>query len=489
MRTVRLIAGLITTLWVSCSWALADNISLFPLDNYPQTISHWINPADADYNQPLLTGEQQQQHMQDFYQHYFGAISPWSADHVQEILHTSAGDELGTTEQAILKSFDNAQSTSAEIGYGVNFHAYTPEWIASLTQNINPGHLNQISYAEKNRAIAIDNLHARALPTDDPFFYSYKIAGEGYPFDNLQMSAVWAGTPLYILGETEDHAWSLVLTPEYIAWVKTNGIARVDNAFILQWTGTAKKQLVAISRTATSVNDNEGHYLFTAYIGSVFPAQQNKILVPVMTKARTAEITEVTVPTESVVSMPLTATPHQFANILQTLIGRPYGWGNLYFYNDCSAETKSVLTPFGIWLPRNSFQQTSAGKMTDLSARNTQQRLEYLTANGKKFLTLVYVGGHVVLYIGHFPNPNHFNHTEMNLSYQNAWGLAPSPSTRRAIIGKAVFLPLLTEYPEDLNLNSQAAKKYFQVIRLDEASDDPAKLNHMNLKALMMPVD
>ncbi len=33
----------------------------------------------------------------------------------------------------------------------------------------------------------------------DPSFFSPKLAGEGYPFDNLQVSAIRPGTPLYVL--------------------------------------------------------------------------------------------------------------------------------------------------------------------------------------------------------------------------------------------------------------------------------------------------
>lgn len=68
-----------------------------------------------------------------------------------------------------------------------------------ITYNMNIAQFANLDYNSNNRAIAIDNLHARALPTNDVHFYSNKIAGQGYPFDNLQETAIWAGTPLYVV--------------------------------------------------------------------------------------------------------------------------------------------------------------------------------------------------------------------------------------------------------------------------------------------------
>lgn len=48
------------------------------------------------------------------------------------------------------------------------------------------------------RAIALHNASLRALPSSDPFFRDFREAGEGYPFDYNQNSAVWAGTPLFL---------------------------------------------------------------------------------------------------------------------------------------------------------------------------------------------------------------------------------------------------------------------------------------------------
>jgi hypothetical protein len=73
----------------------------------------------------------------------------------------------------------------------------------------------------------------------------------------------------------------------------------------------------------------------------------------------------------------------------------------------------------------------------------------------------------------------------MALTYQNLWGLSPTPPNRRSVVGKAVLFPMLLQYPEDSSLRSLAGGGYFQVSFLDELPDDRLKLEGVDLKRLM----
>lgn len=477
---------------VSTGYAYQDTISVFPLNNYNQTISAWIKSSDADYDKSLLSADMQQKRLDMFYDHYFGSLSPWNAEHVNQILRQSSPNDLKTIEQSIISLFSNEGKPDNQIGYGENFLSYTKDWIAGIANNINIAQFDGLTYKINNRGIAIDNLHARALPTDDVHFYNYTLAGQGYPFDNLQLSALWAGTPVYIIGETRDRAWLLVITPDYIGWVKSSGIARTDNAFIDTWSKAAKNKLVAITHTQTSLVDDKGNFLLLAYIGSVFPGNTHSAGIQIMVAAadtnRNAVIKNAVISAENAVFMPIAATPHNFSTIMSTMIGRPYGWGSMYFYNDCSAELKSLLTPFGIWLPRHSSEQVTVGKMVDMTSASENKRLSYLIENGQRFLTIVYIGGHVVMYVGNYPNPNQSD-SVIAMTYQNIWGLSPNPAIRRAVIGKSVLFPMLLQYPEDTSLVSLAGKKYFQVSHLNQlpTSSFLMRGKALDLKALMYP--
>ncbi len=458
-------------LFITACGSHEERVTLFPLNHYNQKIENWINPNDPDYDRPLLNAELQQKRFDIFLKHYIGTSSPWSADYVKKNLQQPYPDEIKTTEKNLLALYSNRKKSLRNLGVAENFRPYSLAWINAIEKNVNLSQFEKMHYAANQRAIAIDNLAVRALPSNDVYFYSHTIAGQGYPFDHLQMSALWAGTPVYILGETRDHAWKLVLTPEYIGWVKSTGIARVNDQFINNFQAAARKQLIAIAHTQTSIIDSHNQFRFSAYVGSVFPGEKMaddfKILVPIADAQHNATIVNATVSADDAVSMPIPATLHNFSRIMSTLLGRPYGWGNLYFYNDCSAELKSFFTPFGIWLPRSSIEQAYAGKVVNLNAASPQKRLDYLMQNGHRFFTIVYIGGHVLLYIGNYPNPNDPKGASMAMTYQNKWGLSPKPPVRRAIIGKSILFPMLLQYPEDKSLASLAAKNVFRMTFLD----------------------
>lgn len=473
-------------------FANQDIMSLFPLTNYSQKISDWLDPAADDYDKPIMTDLVQMQHVTNLREHYFGKYSPWNQQYIIAILKQTAPNDLKSVEKNIIQDFDNDGKDANQIGYGANFRPYEKAWIEGLAKNIDVNQFDQLTYDNNKRAITIKNIHARVLPTNEVHFYSYKLPGQGYPFDNLQMSALWVGTPVYVLIQTQDKTWSLVVTPDYIAWVPSDSIAWANDDFIKTWQAAATTQLGAITRTKTPVIDSAGNYLQTTFIGTILPAQVNgnnfTVLFPMADNKNHAQIITVSLTKDVFNTIPVPLTKHNLANIMTTLNNRPYGWGGMYFYNDCSAELKSLLTPFGIYLARHSSEQVKTGRMVDMSSANEKERIAFLMEKGKPFLNIVYIGGHVFFYIGNYPNPNDTEHAPMIMTYQNIWGLRPNPPVSRTVIGKALFFPILSSYPEDPALVSLANGKYFQVSYLDEINAlTAATAAQINLRILMYP--
>lgn len=456
-----------------------DNTSLFPLDNYSQDADKWLPPDAPDANIPVLSAQQQQIYMQEFLKHYFGDLSPWNASFINSVLNKPSPHDLFTIEQ---HAFDSLKY-SEEGNFGENYRSYSIAWFDTILNNMDLAQLKRRTSFESNRrAIATNNLLVRILPTSEVVFTGLGRAGSGYPFDNVQVSAIWAGTPLYILGISQDQSWLFVQSPSVIGWVPNNDIAYTNDAFIQKWTAMAKNKLVAIGRTQLPINvydstavEKGRRFTFNTYIGSVFPSsksvsyyqgqQWHWLYVPMSDGNKNAFIRRVPIKDQDVVVMPLSPTPNNFSRIIKQMQSRPYGWGNSYLYNDCSAELKSLLTPFGIWLPRHSSDQLSAGETFDLSNKSMEERLLFLQNSAQKLTTLVYIGGHIFLYIG-----NKTDGTPM--TYQNIWGLSPPDRSRRAVIGQSVFFPLLRQYPEDPNLVPLVNYKIFKVSFLDKTGFD-----------------
>ena len=459
--------------------ALSDNMSVFPLQNYSQDVNHWLPESNHNYNIPLLNKLDQQKRFIDLKKRYFGSsdndYSPWSSKYVNYVLQEQSNKNIYDGESETISRFNNIGKNESSIGYGMNYRAYSGDWINTIATNMNVSQFKiELSYEANNRGILVDNVAVRSLPTDDPFYYSYKIAGNGYPFDILQSSSLLVGTPVYVIGFSSDKQWSLILSPEVIGWVKSNSIAYASDDFIKKWSQVAQHSLGAITQTNVSILDNNDNYRFSAYIGTMLPlVEKNKILIPVKNNKGSAEIISAYVQNSAVELMPLSTTPANFAKLLKQLVGRPYGWGGLGFYNDCSAELKFIYATFGIFMPRNSSQQIMTGNVVDISAKSLDERTEYLINNGRSLMTLVRIPGHIMLYIGAYAGKNT---VIVPVVYNNIWGLSPLDRARRSIIGGSVFLPLLTQYPEDLSLAALLARPVLQLVYLDQLPNKEIKL-------------
>ena len=476
-----------------------DPVGLFPMAAYDQTVDHWIDPGSASYDQPFLSPAEQRAHFEALYARYFGVgesdPSPWNPSFVQAHVYRQNGGDIAALQRRRISAYDNKDKTGRHIGYGQNFLPHTSAWIAAIANNMNVAQFEHDAlYRPADRAIASDNLLVRELPTQDPSFYDRRLAGEGYPFDNLQISAVRPGTPLYVLGSSADGGWRYVQTPDVQGWVRSTGVGLVDDAFVATWRAAARQALGAVTVASAPVRDDQGAFRFDAPAGTLLPVlatasasasapvamsalvptlaatsgtSTRTVLVPASNANGRAEIRTAQLDREQIARVPLSATPRHLAMLIKTLIGRPYGWGNTGFYNDCSSELQSIFAAFGVWLPRHSSTQMSAGRMVDLSSDTPAQRLDYLVSHGQPYRTLIYIGGHVMLYLGNTTRGGH----AVPVVYQDIWGLRPADDSRRAVIGGSVIMPLLKDIPEDPGLSSLAATPIFQITILGGADE------------------
>jgi cell wall-associated NlpC family hydrolase len=457
--------------------AYVDPIGVFPMEAYDQNVDRWIDPAAPGYDTPFLSEQTQREQLDALYARYFGMRaddpSPWNPAFISTIVYGQNGQNIVDLQLRRIGRYDNAGKPENLIGYGQNYRAHTEQWIDAIEQNMDVAQFGRVPhYRPSARAISTANLLVRELPTTDPSFYSHELAGEGYPFDNLQISAIRPGTPLYILGVTSDGAWDYVQTPDVQGWVQAQGVGTVDDAFVDTWTQSASASWGAVIAASAPVRDEAGTFRFAAPAGTLLPlaprppltgtgaqADARTVLVPARDIDGRAAIRRARLTDSQIAPMPLAATPRHLAMLMKALIGRPYGWGNMDFYNDCSSELQSIFAAFGVWLPRHSSTQMSAGLFTDLSNAKPADRLDYLMRHGEPMRTIVYIGGHVMLYLGPTQRDGH----AVPLVYQDIWGLRPADNSRRSVIGGSVIFPLLLRIPEDPALQSLAGTPIFQI--------------------------
>lgn len=131
------------------------------------------------------------------------AHSPWNSFYITALLKKSAAQ----ARDASIKQF----LSNGSAYWGENFRLYTSHWKAGVRGNTDT-QIDNIYHASR-RGIMVRESLVRALPTDDPLFNDPRQAGEGYPFDNLQMSSLRPGTPVYTLTESKDQRWQYVVSP------------------------------------------------------------------------------------------------------------------------------------------------------------------------------------------------------------------------------------------------------------------------------------
>lgn len=463
------IAFLALLYFAECS-AMEVPIYDFSTAAYSQNVSDYLTVDGEDNTKNLLTSEYQREQLKQFYNHYYSTdakgLSPWNEQMVLSVLPL-----MKKIEPEVLEEFNNETKSGDSKHYAENFKEHDQTWWNKIRDNMDLNALNSSEFREENRAISIANTLARALPDGAPDFYQASLPGQGFPFDNLQESAVWAGTPLYVLSTSKDKAWSLVLTPDgYFSWVKSNDIASASSEFINQWQEAAQRSLIAVTKTEATVVNRQQQFQFTGYIGAVFPMiqrneQQTSIFIPVKNENNQALIKVGIINTKASSVMPLLASKKNMGKIISQLQNRPYGWGGAFFYNDCSQEMKSIFTAFGIWLPRNSAQQALLSSTLDLSENQVDDRIKILKEKGHPLMTIIYIGGHVMLYVG---NKEIDNHGLEAITYQNVWGMAPASRDKRYVIGQSLFFPILKTYPENPDVISMADKSRFTLVHLDE---------------------
>jgi len=322
------------------------------------------------------------------------------------------------------------------LGFGENKQKHSPSWISNL---LNLANLSTYPNLQK-QAITIRNTYLRRLPTHQPHFNDFALAGEGYPFDNLQQSAVWANTPLLASHFASDQSWVWVESSIASGWLPTEDLAWVDNHFITAWkTG----HYVALIQDKVAIVDDNQIFRFKTHIGAMFPKiaeepTHYQVLIAIADENRQAVLTTAHLSKTVAVLKPWSLTSVNLATVINAMLGQSYGWGGLYENRDCSSTTKDLFMPFGLWLPRNSaVQAKTAGQFISLKHLTPLDKEHRIIQRGIPYLTLLWAEGHIMLYIG--------TYQQQALVFHNPWGIKTKDSQGqegREVVGQAIITSL-----------------------------------------------
>lgn len=394
-----LMMALLCSLLIGCAAGPAKQGPIRDLLELPQDPAAYLDPATA--GQPLIAPEQAQALARQFLAAHF---SPW---HRSWPVYDSAKVFAG------LASYDSA------LMYGETRQLRPTAWLEGQRRQSS---LDSYPNA-RLRAVSVVNTSMRVLPTAEPAFLNFYEAGEGYPFDYLQNSAVWAQTPLFVSHYSADGAWALCESRFAYGWVPVSDIALVDEEFVASF---EQSELLTFTADRVPLAGDFGQFRFEGRVGMLLPLIGREdgafqVLIGVRDSLGRAVLASSSVPQGAAAEFPLASTPANLALLSRDLMGQPYGWGGMYGHRDCSSMVQDLFTALGVALPRNSSQQAKAGRYQSLEGLSDRAKAERIVTLGRPWQTLLWKPGHIMLYIGEYEGQPMILHTTWGVKTK-AWG-------------------------------------------------------------------
>jgi hypothetical protein len=315
--------------------------------------------------------------------------------------------------------------------YGMNYQPLSSSWFKTQTNN---AHFENFSRLNQ-KAITIKNTNLRVFPTHEPLFYNPFIVGEGFPFDYNQNSGIKINTPIMISHFSKDRAWAYVQSSFASGFIPVRHLALVDDTIIKAFEQSS--YYVAIKDNVPIYKNNQ----FKEYIklGTIFPkSKYGNFFVINQHHDLSGYIQTIDIPKDALVKQSLDFNASNIKHVIDELIGEPYGWGEAFLKRDCSALTKDYFAAFGVHLNRNSSQQIQNGHYTNIKHLSNEDKKAFIVKHAKAFQTLLYLKGHIMLYVGASKKGE-------PLAFHNMWGVRTSYGCckqGRSIVGKAIISTL-----------------------------------------------
>ena len=244
----------------------------------------------------------------------------------------------------------------------------------------------------------------RRLPTSDALF---AIPGD-FDFDRLQNNSLDIGTPVAVLHKSLHGQWLYVKGPFSSGWVQAEKIALCPRTVLADLESTP---YLTVTRAKASLYKNAdlteyhgfarmGTRLFAA--ASPAPSQTFAVLLPVRRTDGILEFKTGYLPVRDAVQGCLAYTPRHIIEQAFEMLNTPYGWGGSRGEQDCSQFLQQVFACVGIHLPRNSIAQAETGQEGVLFSENAPEnmRIATLLEKGQPGASILYMKGHVMLYLG-----------------------------------------------------------------------------------------
>ncbi|MDX3772559.1 SH3 domain-containing protein [Chromatiaceae bacterium AAb-1] len=259
--------------------------------------------------------------------------------------------------------------------------------------------------------------------------------------NRFQETGLFPGEPVAILHQSQDKHWYLVRSYHYTGWVAAADIAQGSKTEVLAYQQQAPFLVITGAKAFTAYNPELADISElqldmgvrlpllsakdTGYrVHGQNPLGSHIVKLPRRDADGQLVFTAALIPRSQDVHtgyLPFTA-----GNIVRQafkFLGERYGWGHDYNGRDCTGFIAEIYRTFGLIMPRNSGQQGHGqyGRNTRFTADSSgQEKLAAL--HHAQAGDLIYLPGHVVMYLGTVNEQPFVIHDVNGLSYMQQDG-------------------------------------------------------------------
>lgn len=278
----------------------------------------------------------------------------------------------------------------------------------------------------------------RLFPTDRAVLRDPSVAGEGFPFDYVQNSSIAANKPLFISHYSKHRDWAFVFSSFASGWIKVSDFVFLEKSHT---DSIQRAQQIFLTHEGVPIYDEKQNFLFQSRVGMSLPLiAEDEGSYTVLSIASYKGMEPLFVRSKIAKRHGhrdfLPFNKENIEQIIREVSKTSYGWGGMYEQRDCSSMLRDAYIPFGIWLPRNSYQQSKVGEVLSLEGLSDTEKIQKIKQHALPFETLLYKKGHIVLYVG--------IHNEEIVVFHNTWGVKTHKDgvDGRVVIGDTLFSTL-----------------------------------------------
>lgn len=375
------------------------------------------------------------------------------------------------SKKELLKKIAAISKIPSSARYYADGRKLTADDYEKYSDNLNRNAVKLVN--DSQYAMVTSRAVMRTFPTNDRVFNQQMDTD----LDRFQETGVFPGDVLMVLHESADKMWYLVQHYHYLAWLPKKALAIGTREEIAEYRNAKPFVVVTGSKVTTNyVPDQPQVSEVQLDMGIRLPlVPQTKMLTQVHGQNPYASYV-VSLPVRGDdgklgFSQALIARHHDIhqgylpmtnENIIAQgfkFLGERYGWGHDYNARDCTGFIGEIYKTFGLLMPRNSGQQGAGQYGLNKHFNKDHKSSEKMpTVKQMQVGDLIYIPGHVMMYIGDEDGQPYVIHDVKGLGYNDAQG-----KFYRGTLNGVAVTPLL---PLRLSANNSYLDRVYNIKRI-----------------------